>query len=93
MLGLKLPFGDMSRQSFPLPVLGPLLRSLAWVVADGLGFFVLQGVDPDRYTAEENMVIYLGISAYISQQWGRQDEQGNMLRTFHQALHTGDGVC
>jgi hypothetical protein len=39
----------------------------------GHGFFVLRGVDVDKYTREENVIIYTGISSHIGSIRGRQD--------------------
>ena len=77
---LKLPLDHVRRDTFPLPKLGPVLRTLAWDLETGNGFFVLEGLQPKRYTPWENATLYVGISAYVSEERGRQDEEGNMLR-------------
>jgi len=46
---------------------------------NGVGFFHIRGLDPNRYSNKTNLVIYLGISTYIGGKLGRQDERGNML--------------
>lgn len=40
---------------------------------------MIRGLDPDEFTPEENILVFLGISSYIGVQRGRQDEDGNML--------------
>lgn len=70
----------MSRELFPLPTLGDKLKTLAKELTSGIGFFHLRGLDPQRYSNETNVALYLGISAYIGEKRGRQDECGNMLR-------------
>jgi hypothetical protein len=60
--------------------LGSKLKALATELTSGVGFFLIRGLDPKRYSNETNIVLYLGISAYIGGKLGRQDERGNMLR-------------
>ena len=70
----------LSRASFPLPTLGPILSKLAKQIHDGKGFFIVRGLNPDNYSRDTNAVMYVGISSYIGETRGRQDEFGNMLR-------------
>ena len=77
---LDLPFEGLSPQTFPLPTLGNELRILAEQLTGGVGFFHIRGLNPQRYSSKTNIVIYLGISSYIGEKRGRQDELGNMLR-------------
>ncbi|KAG0645687.1 Taurine hydroxylase SAT17 [Hyphodiscus hymeniophilus] len=76
---LGLTMERVSQETFPLATLGEELKTLAAQLTNGVGFFVLRGLEPERYSNEENVVIYLGISSYIGETRGRQDEQGNML--------------
>jgi len=39
----------------------------------------VRGLNPDHFSQEDNVVIFLGISSYIGPKRGRQDEEGNML--------------
>jgi hypothetical protein len=75
--GMKLD--KLSKETFLLPQLGPRLQTLAQEVHNGRGFFVLQGLNSSHYSDWENVVIYVGISSYIGNRPGRQDEYGNML--------------
>lgn len=77
---LNLPYDGVSRDNFPLPTLSLKLRSLAAELTNGVGFFHIRGLDPMQYSNETNVIIYLGISSYIAEKRGRQDELGNMLR-------------
>lgn len=77
---LGLSFEYVSQESFPLPTLGNKLKALAAELTSGVGFFRVRGLDPQRYSNETNVVLYLGISTYIGAKRGRQDEFGNMLR-------------
>lgn len=65
----------MSQETFPLPELSTLLRKQAEILHDGRGFFVLRGLQVDRYTIEENTIIYAGVSSYIGSSRGRQDSK------------------
>jgi hypothetical protein len=78
--GLGLSLECVSQESFPLPTLGDRLKTLAMQLTSGVGFFHIRGLDPQRYSNETNVVLYLGISSYIGGKRGRQDELGNMLR-------------
>ncbi|KAF2669054.1 Clavaminate synthase-like protein [Microthyrium microscopicum] len=65
--------------TFPLPLLEPRLRDVAGQVHEGLGFQIIRGLEPRRYTAWENIVIYLGITSYVADKRAVQDSSGNML--------------
>ncbi|TVY33449.1 Taurine hydroxylase-like protein [Lachnellula subtilissima] len=66
------PIGYVNQDTFPLPELGPILRQEAQALQAGRGFFVLRGLLVDKYTREENIIIYAGISSYIGSIRGRQ---------------------
>jgi len=51
-------------------------------LSHGKGFFILRGLSPENYTAEDLTVIFLGVSSYISGKRGRQDETGRMLSEY-----------
>lgn len=76
--GLNLSLECVSQESFPLPTLGDELKTSATELTSGVGFFRIRGLDPQRYSNETNIVLYLGISSYSGKR-GRQDELGNML--------------
>jgi hypothetical protein len=65
--------------TFPLPKLGDRLRQVAHTLHSGLGFSVLRGLEPTKYSALDNVLIYLGITSYIAQTRGCQDSSGNMI--------------
>ncbi|PMD57402.1 Clavaminate synthase-like protein [Hyaloscypha bicolor E] len=77
--GLNLPFERVSQESFPLPTLGSKLKALAKGLVNGVGFLLIRGLDPKQFSNEANLVMYLGVSAYIGEKRGCQDELGNML--------------
>ncbi|TGJ85051.1 hypothetical protein E0Z10_g3698 [Xylaria hypoxylon] len=69
----------VNQDNFPLPTLGPKLRTLSDDVYNGKGFHVIRGLDPGAYSVEDLAIIRLGVQAYIADQCGRQDHRGNML--------------
>ncbi|KAF4471165.1 family oxidoreductase [Fusarium albosuccineum] len=75
--GLDISLGHLSPETFPLPNLHPELRQLSDELHRGHGFFVIRGLDVDKYTRQENIIIYVGISSHIAQQRGRQDSKFN----------------
>jgi hypothetical protein len=70
----------LSSATFPLPTLGLALSELAKQIHEGSGFFIVRGLNPDKYSHKTSMVMYVGMSSYIGEIRGRQDEFGNMLR-------------
>ncbi|KAM0330168.1 hypothetical protein ACHAQA_004341 [Verticillium albo-atrum] len=70
---LNLSLGYITQETFPLPALHDELRRLSRELHLGHGFFVLRGLDVDRYTREENIIIYTGVSSHIGPIRGRQD--------------------
>lgn len=39
----------------------------------------MRGLNPDEYSQEDNILVFLGISSYVGEKRGKQDEAGNML--------------
>jgi hypothetical protein len=74
--------GDVSVKTFPLPELAERLEEIAYDLHCGIGFAVLRGLEPRRYTALDNILIYLGVTSYIAPLRGVQDSSGNMLSQF-----------
>jgi hypothetical protein len=72
---LNKPIGHVSQTTFPLPRLSPLLRKEARALQSARGFFVLRGLQPDKHSIEENIIIYTGVSSYIGSIRGRQDNK------------------
>jgi hypothetical protein len=40
----------------------------------------LRGLEPRKYNAEDNVIIYAGVSSYVAERRGKQDEKNNCLR-------------
>lgn len=60
---------SVTKETFPLPNLGPRLQDITRTLHLGEGFAVLRGLDLAK-TPEDNMVIYLGVTSYIGSQRG-----------------------
>ena len=68
----------VTRDTFPLPQLGPKLLQLSQDLYNGLGVLVIRGLNQDDYEVGDLNIAWLGVQAYIADQRGRQDDQGNM---------------
>ena len=77
--GLGLDGRETARENFPLPTLSPILRALAEELHHGCGFFALRGLDPNKYSREDNIIIFLGISSYVGEMRGKQDDSGHLF--------------
>lgn len=77
LIALNIPLGQISPETFPLPQLHVELRKLSDELHAGHGFFVIRGLDVDKYSRQENIIIYIGISSHIAGQRGRQDSKFN----------------
>ncbi|CAP67932.1 uncharacterized protein PODANS_1_18040 [Podospora anserina S mat+] len=72
--GLNVPPGLLSRDTFPLPKgLSHRLRKVSQDCYNGRGFAIVRGISPDRFTDEENVLVFGGISSYIAPTRGFQD--------------------
>ncbi|KAM5344758.1 hypothetical protein ACJ41O_010620 [Fusarium nematophilum] len=72
---LNVPLGYISQDTFKLGKLHDTLRAISKEIHLGHGFKVVRGVPVDKYTREENMIVYAGISSHIAPVRGRQDHQ------------------
>ncbi|KAK0871220.1 hypothetical protein LTR87_012966 [Friedmanniomyces endolithicus] len=66
---------DISASSFALPA--PLIQRLRGVsddLYDGLGFQIIHGLDPTKYTPRQNIIIFAGVSAHICPERGFSDQ-------------------
>ncbi|KAK4208755.1 putative taurine catabolism dioxygenase TauD [Rhypophila decipiens] len=69
----------VTKANFPLPKLGKALSAIRDEIYGGKGFSVVRGLNPDDYELPDLTIIYLGISSYIAQVRGKQDQRGSML--------------
>jgi hypothetical protein len=70
---------DLSPSTFPLPTLGPRLRTTSADIHFGRGVAIIQGLDPDKYSLKENVVLYGGISSHIGDKRGAQSAELDVL--------------
>jgi hypothetical protein len=70
---------EVNRQYFPLPTLGKMLLHYAEDLHHGKGFVNIRGLDPNHYSSEDNILLFLGISSYIGEKRAKQDDDGSML--------------
>ncbi|PWY74248.1 TfdA family taurine catabolism dioxygenase TauD [Aspergillus eucalypticola CBS 122712] len=69
------PMGEICPNTFPLPKLHTTLRDISKQVHEGHGFKVIRGLPVDKYTREENVIIYTGLSSHVAPIRGRQDSK------------------
>jgi hypothetical protein len=75
MTALGKSLGFVGQATFPLPNLNHTLRRVSYELHRGHGFKVVRGVPVDKYSREENIIIYAGISSHIAPIRARQDHQ------------------
>ncbi|KAK5660570.1 hypothetical protein OQA88_13124 [Cercophora sp. LCS_1] len=70
---------DVSKTTFPLPTLARRLLEVAKTIHSGRGFVVLRGLQPDKYSSMDKILLYLGVTSYIAETRGVQDNDGRMI--------------
>jgi len=81
VLAFGLDGDEVTPATFPLPTVQERLCRVAVDLHCGKGFALLRGFDMKRYSAEDALIIYLGVSSYIGDMVGLQDRKGNALST------------
>ncbi|KAH0847179.1 hypothetical protein AYO21_02566 [Fonsecaea monophora] len=74
---LKKPLGYIDQETFPLPTLHEELRGVSRELHFGHGFKVVRGIPVTRYSREENLILYAGLSSHIAPLRARQDSHYN----------------
>ena len=70
--GLGIARGLATPETFPLPrELSERLKSVTDVVYNGRGFKVFRGLDPAKYSEEEAVVMYAGLTSHVASKRGR----------------------
>jgi hypothetical protein len=77
----------VTSETFPLPTIQRQLAQASLDVHQGRGFAIVRGLDARKYTAEDNVTIFLGIANYIGEQRGVQDKRGSVLSTANLSFH------
>ncbi|KAI9925081.1 hypothetical protein ASPWEDRAFT_119128 [Aspergillus wentii DTO 134E9] len=70
---LNKPLAEINQETFPLPTLHATLRGISHEIHNGHGFKVVRGIPVDKYTREQNVIIYTGVSSHVAPIRGRQD--------------------
>ncbi|MCJ1445531.1 MAG: hypothetical protein MMC23_006036 [Stictis urceolatum] len=77
---------EVGRANFPLAQdVAIKLKSLSKIVHKNRGFVVLRGIDPSRYTPEENLIMYCGICSYVAR------DRADMLHIYNRDNSTEAG--
>jgi hypothetical protein len=69
---------DVTVEDFPLPRLGPRLRTIADDLINGRGVALIRGLDRGSYDAEDAAAIYWGIGTHLGRPWP-QNAKGHLL--------------
>ena len=72
------PLDQVAAESFPLPVLGPVMRALLGELLEGRGFVLLRGLPVERWTREEQAIAYMGLGAWLGRARS-QNAKGHLL--------------
>lgn len=90
---LELDGSEVTRDNFPLPVIGPKLRDCAFDIHRGSGVCIVRGLMPTAYSVEENAIVFLGLASHIGGQRGVQTSKGAMLsKQTYQTKLSRDGA-
>ncbi|MDP4504952.1 TauD/TfdA family dioxygenase [Nonomuraea turcica] len=57
--------GEIARESFPLPTLGPVLRRAREELVDGRGFVLVQGVPTEGMSEQQCEIAALGLACHV----------------------------
>jgi hypothetical protein len=69
---------DITRDTFPLPTLGPRLAEVTRELIDGRGVVLIRGVPVDRYGKTRASSIYWGVGTHLGNPWP-QNAKGHLL--------------
>ena len=69
---------DITRDTFPLPTLGPELAAVAGELINGRGMVLIRGVPVERYTKARASAIYWGVGTHLGRPWP-QNAKGHLL--------------
>jgi hypothetical protein len=91
----SLDLSQISPSTFTLSEsLVTLFKQVSNQVYSGVGFNVIHGLDPGRYTPEQNVIIYAGIAAHVASQRGFLDRNAQRVLCWYTLscvfYHTSD---
>jgi len=65
---------ELSSSTFELPAaFSQRLRKLSDHIYKGVGFQIIRGLDPSKYTSKQNLIVYAGVSSHVCPQRGFVD--------------------
>jgi len=73
-----LPLATIAPSQFPLPTLGPLLRSVLEDLLEGRGFVLLRGFEVERYPREAQAIAFMGLGSHLGAPRS-QNAKGHLL--------------
>lgn len=44
---------------------------------------IIGGLQPEKYSALDNVLLFAGLSSYVGETWGCQDKLGNVISKFN----------
>lgn len=68
----------LAEADFPLPTLGPKLKTIRREILHGRGFVLLRGWPSTQYTIEENACVFRGVGVYLGEALS-QNAKGHIL--------------
>jgi hypothetical protein len=71
-------FHAITRDAFPLPTLGRVLREIAGELLEGRGFVLLRGLPVERMSRDEQAIAYLGLGSWLGR-FRSQNAKGHLL--------------
>jgi hypothetical protein len=71
-------FLDIGKAEFPLPTLGPRLKSVERELIDGRGFVLIRGLPREAWSNDDMCLAYWGIGAHLGRPWP-QNHFGHVL--------------
>lgn len=69
---MNLSFSDITQSTFPITVLKPIFDAAVQAIFTGVGLRVFRGLPVKRYSREEQIIAFAGISTYIGEHRYRQ---------------------
>lgn len=70
---------DITTETFKLPTLSQRLSQVSTELYEGRGISVINGLQPDMYSMEDNVIIHAGICSHIAPLRGCQSASNDMI--------------
>lgn len=79
-----LPLNRLQAEHFPLPALASKLRERSLLLHEQQPFFVIRGLNPQWFSKQKNVVIYLGIASHVATKRAMAKGDATVLRECQQ---------